>query len=165
MNAAILCIPWMILVIGYFVYTDRRHERMQRLRVKKMLASPMFQELGGLLRRNRRLTLESVRIDKTGVKIRYVYPLGTELRYKLHEHGYANLTDEKTEALALLIEECLPALASHKHYKLKCKRERLINGSVEHRYQYVIRNAYKNTVIWAPYYDGTSYLTARNAQL
>ena len=155
MLGAIVLIVVLLSVGSYLVFQEKRRERLLRLRMKKLFTSELFSQLHPLLRSSRRLTVESVSLDKTCVRIRFVYPLGSEYRFDFREHGLPLLTEDKLEALTLLVEECLPVLSNHDRYALRCTRRRMIDGSFEHVYAYVIRNSFKTAIIRAPYYDGS----------
>ena len=150
----------LIAVIGistvvYLVSADRRRMRLQRLRVKKMYASPMFEAMKPMLLRAQKCSVESLTIDKTGFTLRFLFPFGYEMHFRMADYGYPNLTNEKQEALLLLLEEFVPKLTTHDNYSFRCVRTRLLDGHVEYQYKYIIRIDYKNLLARAPYYDGT----------
>lgn len=144
-----------IAFVVYLMFADRRRMRVQRLRVKKMYASPMFEAMKPVLQRTQKYSIESLSIDKTGFTVRYVFPFGYETSFSMVDYGYPNLTVEKQEALLLLLEEFLPRLTTHDCYSFRAIRHKLLDGHVEYQYKYVIRNDYKNLLTRAPYYDGT----------
>ncbi|NLI22900.1 MAG: hypothetical protein GX418_15305 [Clostridiales bacterium] len=144
--------------IGFVVYllvADRRRVRIQRLRVKKLHASPMFEAMRPMLVRAQRYSVESLLIDKTGFTLRFLFPFGYEMHFSMADYGYPNLTLEKQEALLLLLEEFVPKLATRECYSFRSVRSRLLDGSVEYQYKYIMRIDYKNLLTRAPYYDGT----------
>lgn len=140
----------------YFLWLDRKKSRMLRLRVKKMHASPLFTELAPLLKNAQSRPIEQLTVDKTGVYIRFMQPAGSELRFPLREKGFGSLSPERLEALVLLLEEFLPKVRDTHRYAFRRKRNLLLNGHFEIYYQYTILNAYKTSLVRAPYYDGSS---------
>ena len=144
-----------IAFISYFVWWDRRSLQILRLRVKKLYASPMFAELAPILKFAQRRPLEQLIIDKTGLVIRFLEPVGSESYFSLREHGYPALSPERQEALLVLLEEFLPQLADRHRYVLRKKRRRLVNGRQEIYYYYVIMNQYKMMLVRAPRYNGS----------
>ena len=144
-----------VAVVLYLLVADRRRERVQKLRVKKLYASPLFDAMKPLIHRAQKYPLESLSLDKTGFTIRYVFPMGYENHFVLHDYGFPNLTPEKQEALLLLLEGLLPKLSEHSCYSFRSVRTKLLDGHVEYQYKYVIRIDYKNLLTRAPYYDGT----------
>ena len=126
-----------------------------QLHVRKMYASPMFEDMMPMLALAKRHSLEQVRVDKTGVMFRLLHPAGNEMVFFMRSHGYPYLTEERQEAMRVLLEECIPKLAERDKYEVMRRRNRLINGDVEYEYSYTMRNAYKNKLVRAQYYDGT----------
>ncbi len=154
-------IPYLIVafigvaVVLYLMAADRRRVRMQRLRVQKLYASPLFEAMLPMLRQAQKYSIESLVIDKTGFTIRYLFPFGYESVFSMTEYGYPNLTVEKQEALLLALEEVVPKLTAHDCYSFRSRRTRLLDGSVEYQYKYIMQIDYKNLLTRAPYYDGT----------
>ena len=144
-----------IALVVYLLFADRKRIRLQRLRVQKMYASPLFEEMRPLLQRARRLSVESLTIDRTGFRIRFLFPYGYEDRFLMAERGYEDLSLEKQEALLLLLLEILPKLTTHDCYAFRSFRKKMLDGHVEYRYRYIIQIDYKNLLTRAPYYDGT----------
>lgn len=144
-----------IALVIYLVIADRRRMRVQRLRVKKLYASSMFEAMRPLLRQAQKNSLESVTIDKTGFVLRFLNPFGYETRFNMADYGYPNLTLEKQEAMLLLLEELVPKLTVHDCYYFRSTRNRLLDGRVEYQYRYIIQIDYKNLLIRAPYYNGS----------
>ena len=145
-----------IAVVVCFLWLDRKKSRLLRLRVKKMHASPLFAELAPLLKNAQNRPIEQLTVDKTGVYIRFMHPVGSEVRFSLREKGFGYLTEERQEALLILLEEFLPRVTDSHRYAFRKKRVLLLNGHFERYYQYTILNSYKNSLVRAPYYDGTN---------
>jgi len=144
-----------IAFVVYLLVADRRRMRLQRLRVKKLHASPMFEAMKPVLTRAQRYSVESLVIDKTGFTLRFLFPFGYEIRFNMSDYGYPNLTNDKQEALLLLLEEFVPKMTTHDNYSFRSIRTRLLDGHVEYQYKYIIRIDYKNMLTRAPYYDGS----------
>ncbi|MDD3921024.1 MAG: hypothetical protein PHO41_07650 [Eubacteriales bacterium] len=143
-----------IAFVIYLMMVDRKRMQMQRLRVKKLYASPLYEAMRPMLRQAQKYSVESLIIDKTGFTFRFLFPYNYEVRFSLTEHGYPNLTVEKQEALLILMEAEVSKLTEHDCYSFRSLRKRLLDGSVEYRYQYIVQTDYKNLLIRAPYYDG-----------
>ena len=144
-----------IVFVIYLMIIDRRRVCMQRLRVKKLYASPLYEAMRPVLRQARKYSIESLVIDKTGFTLRFLFPFGYETRFSLSEHGYPNMTVEKQEALLVLMEETVPKLTAHDCYIFRSVRTKLLDGSVEYKYKYIMQTDYKNLLTRAPYYDGS----------
>ena len=65
-----------IAAVVYLMVVDRRRMRVQRLRVKKLHASPMFEAMKPLIQRAQKYSIESLSIDKTGFTLRFLFPFG-----------------------------------------------------------------------------------------
>lgn len=153
-NVAFVCIAVLgILTVVYFFRLDQRRVRLLKMRVKKMYASPMFEEFIPFLKHAQKRTIEQLVVDKEGVVFRFLEPAGTEMCFSLRERGYRLLSPEKQETLVVLMEEFLPKMIDQHRYSLKKKRVRLLNGQVETYYQYTILNHYKSSLLRAPYYN------------
>lgn len=156
MNILFLLISMIcIALVGYLIWLDNRNMQKLRFRVKKMHASSMFAEMVPLLKNAQKRPIEQLVIDKTGVIIRYLEPAGSEIRFLMRDHGYPYLSQERQEALLILLEEFLPRITDTHRYSLRKKHTRLIGGQVETYYKYIIVNQYKTSLIRAPYYDGS----------
>lgn len=129
--------------------------RQLQLRVQKLYSSQIFDDMLPLLKAAKKHLVEQVLVDKTGVVIRLLYPVGNEMAFLMRANGYQYLTNEQQEAMRAVWEECVPKLADRNRYYLNRKRVKLINGDVEYHYSYIMLNAYKNKLVRAPYYDGT----------
>ena len=141
-------------VILYF-YQEHIRERRLMLRVKKLYASQLFEDMLPMLHSARHNALEQVAVDKTGVYIRYLQGGSAETAFLMRPNGYAYLTVEQQEAMRAVLEECLPKLCDHSLFHVSRKRIHLLNGEIEYAYQYTITNAYKARLCRASYYDGT----------
>ena len=144
-----------ISVVVYLIVADRHRMRVQRLRVKKLYASPMFEAMRPILTRAQKFPVESLSIDKTGFSLRFLFPFGYETSFHMADYGYPNLTNEKQEALLLLLEEFVPKMTAHDFYSFRSTRTKLLDGHVEYQYKYIIRIDYKTLLTRAPYYDGS----------
>ncbi|MEG2356272.1 MAG: hypothetical protein RSC40_04855, partial [Clostridia bacterium] len=71
------------------LFNDSRHERHLRLRVNKFRNSELFQEMLPLLRSVQHRPIEQLVVDKTGVVIRCLQPVGAELAFLMKPHHYA----------------------------------------------------------------------------
>ncbi len=142
------------LVVAYF-YQEHIREKKLQLRVQKLYASQLFEDMIPMLQFARRHTVEQLVVDKTGVVLRYLHAEGAETAFLMRPNGYAYLTVEQQEAMRSVLEECLPKLRETEKYHVTRKRNVLLNGSVEYAYQYTIDNRYKSRLTRAPYYDGT----------
>lgn len=158
MNASVRPIILALLFTAFvivLVYKQYAHARRLKLLVRKLYSTRLFDELAPLLRMAKRQPLEQITVDKTGIRIRLLYQAGSEFSFLMAERGYSYLSDERQEAMRVLLEQCVPKLADRKRYYVACRRERLINGDVEHSYSYTMKTAYKNKLVRAPYYDGS----------
>ncbi|MEA4998384.1 MAG: hypothetical protein VB087_03250 [Candidatus Limiplasma sp.] len=144
-----------IALVVYLVVADRKRMHMQRLRVKKLHASPLFEAMRPALQRAQRFSIESLVIDKTGFSLRFLSPYGYETHFRMADYGYPNLSLEKQEALLLLLEELVPKLTTQDCYAFRSLRHKLLDGHVEYQYRYLIQTDYKNLLTRAPYYDGS----------
>lgn len=134
---------------------ERRQQKRLRLRVQKLYASRLFEELLPLLKVAKKRRLEQVTVDKTGLVLRHLFSEGGETAFLMRPHGYRYLTPEQQEAMRVMLEECLPKLHDSSLYHLSRRRIRLLNGDIEYSYRYTITNAYKASLARAPYYDGS----------
>lgn len=147
----------MLLVGGTVAYflRERREEKRLRMRVKKLYASQLFEDMLPLLQMSRKRSIEQLIVDKTGVVIRYLNCNSGESAFLMWPNGYRYLSPEQQEAMRAVLEECLPRLRDSGMYHLTRQRIRLLNGQTEYAYRYTISNAYKARLSRAPYYDGT----------
>ena len=142
------------LVVAYFYHEHIREKKLQ-LRVRKLYASQLFEDMIPMLKFARRHTIEQLSVDKTGVVLRYLHSEGAESAFLMRVNGYAYLTVDQQEAMRSVLEECLPKLRDADKYHVIRKRVVLLNGCTEYTYQYTISNEYKSLLARAPYYDGT----------
>lgn len=142
------------LVVVYF-YREHIREKKLQLRVQKLYASQLFEDMIPMLRFARHHSIEQLSVDKTGVVLRYLHAEGAETAFLLRPNGYNYLTVEQQEAMRSVLEECLPKLRETDKYHVSRKRVVLLNGTVEYTYQYTISSSYKSMLTRAPYYDGT----------
>lgn len=122
---------------------DRRRQQRLRLRIKKLYASQLFEDMLPLLQACRKRPLEQLIVDKTGVVMRYLHFAGGESAFLMRPNGYRYLSPDQQEALRAVLEECLPKIRDSQLYHLSRQRIRLLNGQVEYAYRYTISNAYK----------------------
>jgi len=141
-------------VVLYF-YQEHIREKKLRLRVKKLYASQLFEDMIPMLRTAKRLPIEQLTVDKTGVVLRYLHSDSIDTAFLMRPNGYAYMTPEQQEAMRAVLEECLPKIRDDKHYHVSRKRVWRHNGDLEFTYQYTITNKYKARLSRAPYYDGT----------
>ena len=142
------------VVVAYFYQEHIREKRLQ-LRVQKLYASQLFEDMIPMLSAARHHSIEQLIVDKTGVVIRYLHADSAETAFLMRPNGYAYLTVEQQEAMRAMLEECLPKLCDSSHYRVSRRRIRLLNGDIEFAYQYTITNAYKARLSRAAYYDGS----------
>lgn len=165
MNVLFIIVTFIgIGLLGYLIVLDNRKAHRQRLRIKKMYAGPMFQALLPILKSFKKRPFEQLKLDASGVYIRLLQPAGAEIRFLFSEHGSANLTPEKQEALLTLIESALPKLTDVNRYRLRKKHRKQLNGKYEPVYSYIMDIEYKIALNRAPYYDGT-FQTMSNEML
>lgn len=158
MRTEFLPVLFVILLLFYCFFTlfqEGQRSRRHKLRVQKLYASPIFQEMLPVLTMAKKRPLEQVTIDKTGVRFAYMTPVGSWDVFDMKENGFAYLTFEQQEAMRTLLEECLPKLADIKRYRSSSRRVRLVNGDVEYEFRYVMQNSYKAMLARAPYYDSS----------
>ena len=142
-----------IALVSYLIWLDSRNLRMLRMRVKKLYGSGMFKEMVPMLKNAQKRPIEELVIDKTGVVFRFLEPPGSESRFLMREHNYRYLTEEKQEAMLILLEEFLPKITDTHRYSLRKRKTRLVGKQSETYYQYVILNSYKMSLSRAPYYE------------
>jgi len=141
-------------VIVYF-YQEHIREKKLRLRVQKLYASQLFEDMMPMIRLARRRPIERLTVDKTGVVLRYLHSADPETAFLMRPNGYRYLTVEQQEAMRAMLEECIPKICDEGNYRVSRKRNVLLNGDVEYSYHYTISNAYKARLARASYYDGT----------
>ena len=151
----VLTVAMLVGLAIAFTVRDRRQQKRLRLRVQKLYASQLFEDMLPLLQACRKRQLEQVIVDKTGVVMRYLHFAGSESAFLMRPNGYRYLSPGQQEALRSVLEDCLPKLRDSQLYHLSRQRIRLLNGQVEYAYRYTITNAYKARLSRAPYYDGT----------
>ena len=142
------------LVVAYF-YREHIREKKLQLRVQKLYASQLFEDMMPMLRFARHHAVEQMSVDKTGVVLRYLNHSGSEVAFLMRPNGYAYLTVEQQEAMRSVLEECLPKLRDTSKYHVIRKRVVLLNGCTEYTYQYAMTNRYKSLLTRAPYYNGS----------
>ena len=141
-------------VVIYF-YQEHVKEKKLQIRVKKLYASQLFEDMIPMLRAAKHHSVEQLTVDKTGVAVRYLHADSPETAFLMRPNGYAYLTEEQQEAMRVVLEECLPKLCDSANYHVTRRRVRLLNGDIEHVYQYTMTNAYNSRLCRAAYYDGT----------
>lgn len=141
-------------VILYF-YREHVREKKLRLRVQKLYASQLFEDMIPMLRSAKHRPVEQIMVDKTGVSVRYLQPDSQETAFLLRPNGYRYFTPEQQEAMRTVLEECIPKLSETEKYHVIRKRVTLLNGDIEYAYQYLITNSYKARLNRAAYYDGS----------
>ena len=151
----VLTVAMLVGLAIAFTVRDRRQQKRLRLRVQKLYASQLFEDMLPLLQACRKRQLEQVIVDKTGVVMRYLHFAGSESAFLMRPNGYRYLSPGQQEALRSVLEDCLPKLRDSQLYHVSRQRIRLLNGQVEYAYRYTITNAYKARLARAPYYDGT----------
>lgn len=157
----ILLVAILLLYCIIALFREGQRSRRHRLRVKKLYASPVFEEMLPMLSAAKKRHLEQVTIDKTGVLFTYMTPVGSNAAFIMKSHGFSYLTMEQQEAMRTLLEECLPKLTDIKRYRPSCRRVRLVNGDVEYEFRYIMQNGYKAMLARAPYYDAALQARSR----
>lgn len=153
MNAYMVAFTaFLFLVLAAFLIYETRQNRRHELRVRKLYASPVMDELQHELRFAKKHAVELARVDKTGVYLRFLSPGYGEYRYRMRDHGFANLTPEQQNALRTVLEEQLPHFDEKDYYRLSRKNVYLPNGKTEHVYSYTMTNRYKEKLTRAPQY-------------
>ena len=142
------------VVVVYF-YREHLREKKLQLRVQKLYASQLFEDMIPMLKFARHHSIEQLSVDKTGVVLRYLHADGAETAFLMRANGYAYLTVEQQEAMRSVLEEVLPKLRETDKYHVTRQRVVLLNGCTEYTYQYTMTNSYKSMLSRAPYYDGT----------
>ena len=140
-------------VIVYF-YRDHIREKKLRLRVQKLYASQLFEDMTPMLHYARKRPVEQLVVDKTGVLLKELHT-GQESAFLMRPNGYSYLTPDQQEAMRTVLEECIPKICDEANYHVLRKRIVLLNGDIEYAYQYTMTNAYKARLSRAVYYDGT----------
>lgn len=143
---------FLILLLAAFLIYDTRQNRKHRLRVRKLYASPIMDELKHELRFAQKHAVELARVDKTGVYLRFLSPGYGDYCYCMRDHGYANLTPQQQNALRTVLEEQLPHFDEKDYYRLSRKTVYLLNGKTEYVYSYTMTNHYKEKLTRAPHY-------------
>lgn len=140
-----------LLLIAFLVY-EIRQNRKHMLRVRKLYASPIMDDLQYALRFAKKHAVELAQVDKTGVYLRFLSPGYGEYRYRMNDHGYANLTPAQQSAMRTVLEEQLPHFTEKAYYRLSRKTVVLLNGKTEYVYSYTMTNPYKEKLTRAPHY-------------
>ena len=140
-------------VIVYFVH-DHQREKKLRLRVQKLYASQLFEDMIPLITHARHCPLEKLAVDKTGVVLRSRSADSHEEGFLMRPNGYAYITPQQQEAMRTVLEECIPKLQDASQYHVSRRRKVLLNGDIEYVYQYTISNEHKARLSRAAYYDG-----------
>lgn len=153
MNASVFAFTaFLVLLLIAFLLHELRQSRLHRLRVRKLYASPIMDELQHELRFAKKHAVELAHVDKTGVYLRFLSPGYGEYSYRMREHGYGALTPEQQSALRTVLEEQLPHFDDKAYYRLTRKMVYLPNGKTEYVYTYTMSNRYKEMLTRAPYY-------------
>lgn len=142
------------MVILYF-WQEHIREKKLRLRVQKLYASQLYEDMIPMLRSVKRHAVEQIVVDKTGVSVRYLQAGSQETAFLLRPNGYRYFTPEQQEAVRTVLEERIPKLAETEKYRVVRKRITLLNGDIEYAYQYLITNGYKARLNRSAYYDGS----------
>ena len=141
-------------VVIYF-YQEHVREKKLQIRVKKLYASQLFEDMIPMLHAARHHSVEQIMVDKKGVAVRYLHGDSPETAFLMRPNGYAYLTPHQQEAMRVVLEECLPQLTDSASYHVSRKRVHQLNGELEYVFQYTMTNAYKARLCRAAYYDGT----------
>ena len=79
------------VLVGFaiaFMVRDRQQQKRLRLRVQKLYASQLFEDMLPLLQACRKRSLEQLIVDKTGVVMRYLHFAGSESAFLMRPNGY-----------------------------------------------------------------------------
>lgn len=148
-----------LLALVLFIYClnglwqETQRLRRHALRVKKLYASELFEELAPVLAMARKRHVEQITIDKTGLLFAYLSPVGSHTAFLMKNHGFAYLSLEQQQAMETVLEECLPKLKDKKRYRHSSRRLHLVKGDVDYVFRYTMQNGYKTKLNRAPYYD------------
>ena len=140
-------------MVALYYYREHVHERKLALRVRKLFASQLFEDMLPLLCSAKYNPVESLFVDKAGVSVRYLHSQHPENCFCLNQRGYDNLSTEKLEALRVLLEQCLPKLADHKLYGVFRKPTVCLNGTIEYAFEYTMTHSYKTSLSRSAYYN------------
>lgn len=141
----------LILLAAFLIY-EHRQNRQHRLRVRKLYASAVMEELKPVLRFAKKHAVELATVDKSGVYLRFLSPGYGEYRLVMREHHFAPLTPLQQNAMRTVLEEQLPHFAEKSHYRLTRQTRYLLNGSIEYAFTYTMTNPYKEMLTRAPHY-------------
>ena len=95
----VLTVAMLVGLAIAFTVRDRRQQKRLRLRVQKLYASQLFEDMLPLLQACRKRQLEQVIVDKTGVVMRYLHFAGSESAFLMRPNGYRYLSPGQQEAL------------------------------------------------------------------
>ena len=70
-------------------YREHIREQKLQLRVQKLYASQLFEDMIPMLQFARRHAVEQLVVDKTGVVLRYLHSEGAETAFLMRPNGYA----------------------------------------------------------------------------
>ncbi len=140
-----------ILLVAFLLY-EHRQTRQHRLRVRKLYASAVMEELKPVLRFAKKHAVELATVDKNGVYLRFLSPGYGEYRLLMREHHFAPLSPLQQNAMRTVLEEQLPHFTEKSHYRLTRRTRHLLNGSTEYAYTYTMTNQYKEMLTRAPQY-------------
>ena len=102
------------VVVIYF-YQEHVREKKLQIRVKKLYASQLFEDMIPMLRAVKHHSVEQLMLDKKGVSVRYLHADSPETAFLMRPNGYDYLTPEQQEAMRVMLEECLPKLTDSAH--------------------------------------------------
>ena len=85
----------------------QRQQQRLRLRIKKLYASQLFEDMLPLLQACRKRPLEQLIVDKTGVVMRYLHFAGGESAFLMRPNGYRYLSPDQQEALRAVLLDIL----------------------------------------------------------
>ena len=145
MSAAFF-IAVLVLVSAAVLFLIRReqvHKKKLRLLVRKLYGSRVFDEMKPFIKAARRLNVEEITVDKTGVTLKYMNVRDGERCFLMRRHGFPYLTADQQEAMRSLLEDCLPSLAQRSNYRFTLKPLHLLDGTVEYAGCYTISRKYK----------------------
>ncbi len=138
------------LLIGasILLIIDRRTRQYEALRVERMRHSEMYDSLFPLIDFARRHDIDSIRIERDHVSFFSVCPPGKMGEFVPSRMGYVPMNEQKTLALAQLMAEEMPVLASSARYRFRRYRVMRPNGVVDNAYEYTIRSSFKTALMY-----------------
>lgn len=135
------------LIGALLLLLDHRQQQRMTLRVQKMRSSRFYEELSRALKPWRGHALDQVIIERDHIIVRGMQPPETLVSFSLSEHGLRYLTEQRLEALTVLLGEDIPNLRDSHKYRLRRYSVMRPNGEWDRAWEYTVRSAYKTYVL------------------